>query len=79
MTQNGTYPTGTYVNKDGEEKVALSARAAVALVFDGYSLKESPEAEQPAEVDEDEEVVTNFGDDTPVTEISIPTPSNLFD
>lgn len=42
MTQNGTYPTGTYV-KDGKERVALSTRAAVKLSFEGYTLKEDNE------------------------------------
>lgn len=41
MTQNGTYPTGTYV-KDGKERVALSTRAAVKLSFEGYTLKDIP-------------------------------------
>lgn len=75
MTQNdGTYPTGTYV-KDGREKVANSARAAVKLAFEGYTLKEEPAVEP--ETAEEQDVDTEFGDNLPVR--SFPTPSDLFD
>lgn len=74
MTSNGVYPEGTYVNKDGEEKVALSARAAVKLVFEGYSLKEASEPEAvEADADDADDA------DEPSNDLVIPTPSSLFD
>lgn len=45
MTTSGTHPTGVYVKGD-DVRVAQSASAAVALVFEGYVLRSD---EQPSE------------------------------
>lgn len=42
---SGVYAPGTYVNKDGDQRVAKNARQAVALAFEGYALKEAVPAE----------------------------------